>query len=145
MLLYKVFILTTKKLSKGLSNKVFFLAIHSPQLPCSSIVPPPPNNIVKAEDAALKPSLCLGICNVVWEPECFPHCHPITKQSGSPITGMAVPGMASGLASSSPLLHTQLIRSSYPTTCAGIWALVVTPRKSKPKPVGYGETTGCLK
>lgn len=57
MLLYKVFILTTKKLSKGLSSKVFFLAIHPPQLPCSSIVPPPPNNIVKAEDAALKPSL----------------------------------------------------------------------------------------
>lgn len=31
-----------------------------------------------------------------------PHCHPIPEQSGSPTTGMAVPGMASGLASRNP-------------------------------------------
>lgn len=29
--------------------------------------------------------------------------------------------------------------------CAGKWALVVAPRKSKPIPVGSGETTRCLK
>lgn len=42
-------------------------------------------------------------CNVDLEPECILHCHPIIGQSGSPTVSMAVPGMASRLASGSPL------------------------------------------
>lgn len=119
---------------------MFFLATRPPQLLCSAVEPP--NNT--ARQKGWNPH-CFG-ADATWigNPECMPHCHSVPEQSGSPTIGMAAPGAASGLASSSPLLA-YMVGTFTLAACAGKWALVVTPRKSKPIPVGYGETTCCLK
>lgn len=59
----------------------------------------------------MNPSLFGGRCNVDWEAEHIPTLSPHPRTKGPPTVRMAVPGMTSGLACSSPLLHTPLVHS----------------------------------
>lgn len=145
MLPQKVFILTKKLIVKGLSKKVFFLATLLLNYHAQPLNPQTPQWRQKGE--AWKPSLYLGRCNVDWEPEHIPPLspHPRTKWVSHSRYGCARHGMGTCLTQPAFCMHSWYIQLYTSTGCAGKWALVVTPRKSKPMPVGDGETAGCLK
>lgn len=134
-----------QKLSKGLSKKVFFLENPSSPAPMLSHWTPKLHH----EGRRVKP----------WSPPCigadttalgsWAHSplspHPRTKWVSHDGVSCASQGIGTCLKPPTPYIRSWPILLYISTACAGRRALVVTPRKSKPIPVGYGETTGCLK
>lgn len=130
---------------KGLSKKVFFLATHPPQLPCSAVEPP--NNTAKAEWRGIETvtvwgQIQCGLGTWVHPPTVTPSQN---KMVLSPSAWLCQ-AWHQGLPQVAHFLHTQLVHSPvhFSSLCRKV-SLSCNPRKSKPIPVRYGETTGRLK
>lgn len=129
-------------------KRAFQKSVLSPILPSYHAQPLNPQTTEwRQKGGALKPSLFWGSWNVDWEPRRIPPLspQPRTEWVSHHRYGYASRGVRAGLKQPTvriPSWYTHLCASA---ACAGKGALVVTPRKSKPILVRYGETTGCLK